>query len=97
MKLAVYHSDGVYALYVDGILDTGPSEEYHINERIYQLLDIEAVADSAFLYAGPHGEPAQVLDEVREYVSEREQRNRRAADLEAAAADLQAKARELRS
>lgn len=97
MKLEVYHSDGTYALYVDGALDRGPTEEYLIVERIYQLLGIDDIVDSAFLYAGPAAGPALYVDEIHAYIAERERRDKEADELERQAAELRGRASQLRN
>lgn len=97
MKLQVFYSDGAYALYVDGAHDLGPTEEYLVNERIYQLLGVESTCDAAFLYAGPAGGYALYVDEITAYIQERERRSSEARELELQADELREKARRLRS
>jgi hypothetical protein len=97
MNLVVHHSDGLYALYLDGRLDTGPTEGYVVNERIHELAGVTMVLDSAFQYAGPGGGVAQNLVEVTDYIEQRSRRQAEVEELERQAAELLERARHLRS
>lgn len=89
----IHRDDEWEALYVDGKLDTGPTESYLIWERLTALLGIDVIDDNAFMRGGnQRSDAAQTLDEVHAYAEARDARLAAAAARRAEAQRLSAEA-----
>lgn len=84
------------ALYVDGKLDT-VGDNYLIDERIIQLTNVEEIEGNFLLGGNSYDDAAQTLDEIFAYEAKKVEAADEAAALEAQAAKLLAKAKELRA
>ncbi len=83
------------ALYVDGKLDR-VGDSYLIDERIIQLTGVEEIEGNFLLGGNSYDDAAKTLDEIAAYEAKKVEAADEAAVLEAQAAELIAKAKELR-
>lgn len=97
MELEIHYAEEWAALYVDGKLDR-VGDTYNTEERAFELAGVTTVQDAAFMRGQNYRDGvAQTLEEVREYAADRDRRLAEAADLERQAADLNARAKELKA
>ncbi len=95
MELEIHYADDWAALYKDGKLER-VGDTYLAEERAFELLGVVIVQDAAFMRGQSHRDGvAQTVDEIDEYVRDRDDRKRLADQKRAEAERLLAEAREL--
>jgi hypothetical protein len=96
MELEIHRAEKCAALYVDGKLDR-VGDVHLANERALELLGVYLVPDDAFMRGQAQlDRVAETLEEVQEYADYRARCLAEAEELERQAAELSARAKELK-